>query len=301
MNTKNKCFLGIDMGGTNVKFGVVNTKGELLKKKKVATKAFASHKPFEQLVENISLFFKKHTQINHVGIGVPGMLSADRKTILQLTNVPIFQNLNLCSKLKKAFPNKHFVMDNDANVAALGEYYFGSKNLPKSFIFISMGTGIGAGLILDGKIFKGVGGNAMEAGHIMGKYNHSVEENIGKKGIVNMALEMFDRGHQTDLPREIYQDAKAISQYALEGDKLCEKVFKKAGKHLGNLIVSLVYVLDVRTIIIGGGVAKCFVHMEKHIWKSVHETLPNFYDLNIQTASLSNEAGVIGAASLCIK
>ncbi len=297
-------FLGIDVGGTNVKFGVVKTDGELISKVKYPTADLRRNRQFVQhFLEAIDEQLSEHKEINKVGIGVPGTLSHDRTITLEMANLSDLNGVHLYDKLHAAFPHIQFHLENDANAAALGEYYFGSNPLPETYLFITLGTGVGSAAIIDKKIFKGGNGNAMEAGHIIAADGRTVEDNIGKKGIVEMAKQAIESyGDATSMALLADElDAKKVVKAAKKGDQAAQEVFQKVGFVLGECLVSLVRILDAKTILIGGGVAQTFPLIEESIYQALRKHLTPYYlqDMQIQPATLGNEAGIIGAASLC--
>ncbi len=300
-------FLGIDIGGTNVKFGIVSNKGTLENKVKYPTASVVARtgKFIDGFIECIEeqLEINKNSKITKIGIGLPGLLSKDRTTTQVLQNIPSLNNTNLVKKLSEAFPKFKIAIDNDANAAALGEYYFGERKTPESFAMITLGTGIGGAAIIDGKIFLGGNGNGMEIGHMVRTSRKTFEDLMGKRGIVGGAENLLRKSQKPSILRELDTiTAKDVEKAAKKGDKIALKVYSKLGKYLGENIVSVVRVLDVDTIILGGGVASTLRFFESKMHKSVEEFLPSSITagLIIEPATLANEAGIIGAASLCM-
>lgn len=300
-----KKFLGIDIGGTNVKFGVVTEKGELLEKIKFPTKEVAANGKFVQnFIKHLREILMHNKDIKDIGIGVPGTISLDRTTLMELANIPSLNGVKFIPQLQKAFPYITFHLENDANAAALGEYYFGETKLAESYLFITLGTGVGGAAIIEKKIFKGGKGNGMEIGHILSGKDTTIEDHLGKRGIVHYANKFArDKKYKTKLSKEELQNPKKISKAALKGDPLCQKVYARLGSKLGECIVAGVRILDVEHIVIGGGVSEIFEYMEPKMWKIINRSLSPYYteNMKITTASLKNEAGIIGAASLCFE
>lgn len=236
---------------------------------------------------------------------MPGLLSKDRTSTLELPNIPEFSNINLIQKLQSYFPNHFFKMENDAKVAALGELYFPKTPVPDSFIFITLGTGVGGAVILDKKLFKGGDGNALEIGHIVAGNGKTVEENIGKKGIMSMTIRRLEKKKvKSELKELLEKDElsnKKIEKAVHKHDPIALEVFAEVGEILGDCIVSTVRLFDIKTIIIGGGVAETFDYLKEEMYKSIYKRLSPYYTnkLEIRVASLGNSAGIIGAASLC--
>jgi glucokinase len=298
-------FLGIDIGGTNVKVGLVRSDGTLLAKEKYKTAELLKKGIFmDNLFDIVGSQLQKYPEVKKVGIGVPGTITKDRKNTIDLPNVPKLSNQPVQQLLQERFPHITFHLENDANAAAIGELYFAKPKPPANFIFITLGTGVGGGVVLDGKIFKGGDGNGMEIGHIISGNGKTVEANIGKKGIVEIALMMVKKfGGKSELknikPKELtYKD---VEKALLMQDKLAARVFEEVGNFLGEALVSAIRILDIKYIIIGGGIADELAYLERSMYATIWAHLPNYYlkDLKIVKASLGNEAGILGAASLC--
>ncbi|AZQ61802.1 ROK family protein [Flammeovirga pectinis] len=298
-----KHFLGVDIGGTNVKFGVVDSDGNIIKKKKYPTKEVSEGGDFcgnfSKLLEKR---LAKYPNIASVGIGIPGTISADGLSTLDLPNVPSLSRQPLVKILKNNFPSLPIAMDNDANAAALGELHFGLDAVPKTYIFITLGTGVGGGCVINGRVFKGGDGNGLEIGHILSSTGKTIEQNIGKAGIIEMATKYIDEGKlSTSLVKGEF-DAKIVATAAHEGDEVALQVFHDMGKYVGELIVSCVRILDIKSILIGGGVSETFDYLKGNMYEVINNFLPEYYtkDLNIQLATLGNNAGILGAASIGI-
>lgn len=295
-------FLGVDVGGTNVKFGMVSSEGELLDKRKYPTASLRENGDFvKDFTEIMRQELKAHDHVRKVGIGVPGMISKDRLYTVEMANLPELNNQPLIPALQEAFPNIEFHLENDANAAALGELYFSTGDVPDTFLFLTLGTGVGSAAVIDRQIFKGGRGNAMEFGHALSGTGGTVEQAIGKPGLVRLAKQLIDGGMTSSLSEKDEINAKRLVKAATKGDPVGEEVFRRGGYILGQGLVSALRILDINTIIIGGGVGKTFDLIHDPIKKGLSEYLSSYYmeELDIQMASLANEAGIIGAASLC--
>lgn len=298
---------GIDIGGTNVKIGVVETNGTLLDKVKYPTKEVAEDGRFvENFIEILKKHFEIHPDISRVGIGVPGTISKDRRMTLELSNIPSLNYTPFIERLEEAFPKKHFALENDANAAALGEFCFSlNENIADSFLFITLGTGVGGAAIIDKEIFTGANGNGMEVGHMISSSGKVVEAHAGKKGIVAAAHKYLKKEDKKSFLDQYDGEftAKEVVKGAKKGDAICLKVFRKVGKKVGECIVSSLRVLDLNTIYIGGGVSDTFPFIQESMHSKINDYLSEYYtkNLTIEVATLENEAGIVGAASLCLK
>lgn len=298
-------FTGIDIGGTSIKFGLVESDGNLLEKKKVPVKELrASGILSGNLIDAITDWIQAHPQIQHVGIGAPGMISKNRRALVELANMPELNGLKLVDLLEKRNKGIKFHLENDANAAALGELYFSGQALPDNFLLATLGTGIGSGLIINKKIFKGADGNGLELGHIVSSNGLSIEQNIGKTGFFNKAKELVKENKGKSVLRNAEKlDDDVLLEAARDDDPAALKAFEYYGKYLGEAFATAAYILDVKTFIIGGGVAKAYPFMRESVLKSMHRYLTPYYldHLDIRLAILRNNAGILGAAALCFK
>lgn len=297
-------FLGIDVGGTHLKIGLVNREGEILDFTKVETAPFRDfpggfHRKF---IEKIGDILAKYPEVSKVGIGLPGLISKDRCTTLEIPAIPGLNDINLKKELGEKYSNISFYLENDAAAAAIGEYRFGKNNPPKDFLFITMGTGIGSALVLDGQIFKGGRGNAMEMGHMLSRGNEALERIIGRSGILKIT-ERFIQAYPR-LAGEL--EDKVLGTHLLvdtakAGNEVSLMVFEEVGRILGEAIVSAIRLLDVTHVYFGGGISAGLEFMMPAMDKTVRQYLTPYYvkDLNLVKATLENNAGTLGAAALC--
>lgn len=292
-------FFGIDIGGTNIKIGKVDARGKMLEKVKYPTKA---EKDFVSYFLGIlDLEFKKNPEVNKIGIGIPGVVSKDRTTLLEIPNIHDLDGVNLHQSLSSQFPDKFFSLENDAAAAALGEYYFSSGNMPEHYIFITLGTGVGGGIILDKGIFKGGDGNSCEIGHILSGNGKTLEQNIGKEGIMKRFRKLKNE-IQSPLYSQVNDvEPKTIALAGLDGDQVGIKIFEEVAEYLGESLVAAIRLFDIKTVIIGGGLSVCFDIIKEPLNCFLTENLTEYYTkhLLIRKASLGNNAGILGAASLC--
>lgn len=299
-------YLGIDIGGTNVKMGIVNVKdGRISNFYSHDTASWRKSGRFiESLGDAISLELSEYPGVKKVGIGVPGLISRDRSTLIEITAIPETDGIAIVPELKKRFPEHEFYLENDANAAALGEYYFGEEKIPEDYIFVTLGTGIGGAAIIDKKVFKGGGGNAMEPGHIPSKNGRVLERNIGKKELLEMANRMrAEFVGDTQLPADGTISTTGLVAAAAQGDKLALKVFDEMGFMLGEGLVAMIRILDITTILIGGGLSASFDYILPSVKERLERWLTPYYleKIIVKRATLANDAGLLGAASLCFE
>lgn len=301
MNTK---YLGIDVGGTNVKMGIVEAKtGNMTDFYSHDTGDWRASGHFiDSLGDAIAVQLKDNPEIEKIGIGVPGLISRDRTTLVEITAIPETNGIPIVTILEERFKGKRFYLDNDANAAALGEYYFGEEGVPEDYIFVTLGTGVGGAAIIDKKVFKGGGGNAMEPGHVPSKHGRVLERNIGKVELLEMATQMrTDFTGTTRLPNDGTISTTGLVAAAAEGDELALAIFDEAGEMLADGIVAMIRILDITTILIGGGLSASFDFIMPAVNRQLNYWLTPYYlkTLQVKRATLGNDAGLLGAASLC--
>jgi glucokinase len=297
-------YLGIDIGGTNVKMGIVEAEtGHMSDFYSHDTGEWRASGHFvESLGDAIALQLKENPTVDKIGIGVPGLISRNRQTLLEITAIPEINGTHVVPILEKRFKGKQVFMDNDANAAALGEYYFGEGVIPEDYIFVTLGTGVGGAAIIDKKIFKGGGGNAMEPGHLPSKNGRVLERNVGKVELLEMSNRMRTNfTGKTRLANDGTISTTGLVAAASEGDELALKIFEEVGEMLGDGIVSMVRILDITTILIGGGLSASYDYILPSVVKQLKHWLTPYYieTLDIRRATLGNDAGLLGAASLC--
>lgn len=297
-------YLGIDIGGTNVKMGIVEAETGIISN-------FYSHDTgtwresghfVKSLGDAISVQLKQNPNVTKCGIGVPGLITRDRQSLIEITAIPEIDGISVIPDLKERFKGKEFFLENDANAAALGEYYFGEDDIPEDYIFVTLGTGVGGAAIIDKKVFKGGSGNAMEPGHMPSKNNKVLERNIGKVELLNLATEMRAAWTgETLLVDDGTISTMGLVSAATDGDKLALEIFDEVGTLLGDGLVSMIRILDINTILIGGGLSASFEYILPAINKQIDFWLSPYYKdgLTIKRATLANDAGLLGAASLC--
>jgi glucokinase len=298
-------FFGIDIGGSNIKIGLVDSEKGLLQKVKYATRTLRERdnfvKGFSEILKNE---FENHPEVEEVGIGVPGTISMDGRSTLELPNLKALGNTNLLDILETNLPGKHFYLDNDAHVAALGEYYFGKEKVPENYIFITLGTGVGGAAIINHRVFRGGDGNPMELGHIMSHDGKTLEQIIGKAGLIKMLNNMLKESRSDILGDKVNTwNTKLLVSAAENNDDTALKIFTEIGILLGEALVSTIRLLDIKTIIVGGGISQSYNYVIQPMQKVMMSNLTPYYTskLEIKKATLANEAGIVGAASLCFK
>ena len=290
---------GVDIGGTTVKIGLIDGT-------KIVDSYVVETKPstlFDDVCLSIKEYMEKHniTDIKGIGFGVPGTIIDNY--IYRLPNVGI-GNIDLVSVVSKYFPNVKIAGGNDANVAALGEMMY--HNEYKNACMLTLGTGVGCGIVLNGKILEGVHGAGGEVGHMLVADAYNFECGCGLKGCLEtvssatgvVRLAKYHRNDfKTNLPLEF--SAKDVFDAARVGDELALFVVDKVCYYLAKAIAILAVTVDVDVYYIGGGVSKAGAILIDGIKKHYEEiSFLAVRKIEIQAAHLLNDAGMLGAACL---
>ncbi len=306
--------IGLDLGGTFIKTGVVDEKGKILSKKEIPTpQGQGREKILETMAESIDYFLQSYPKKEFLGIGIgtPGLVDEDGKVFLA-PNLPDWNNLNL----KKIFEEKFSIpvkVENDVNAITWGEYKFGAGKGYDNIICITLGTGLGGGVVLNGKPLRGTKYSAVEIGHMSICYSGPkcpcgnigcIERYVGAQYIVDMAKEKL-KGQKSIIMEMVGGDMKRITPKIIagayhKGDRLAEKIWIEVGTYLGTLFSGLVNLLNPQVIIIGGGVAQVgeilFLTIKKIIDERSFSLLAK--DVKVFPAKLGKDAGIISAAAL---
>jgi glucokinase len=315
MAVKEKYAIGVDLGGTNIKLGIVSEKGKIIKKTTVGSKAEdGPESVIKQIIFGINILLHKNKiKINGIGIGAPGIVSIKNGTVEDPPNFPGWKKVNLGTVIKKEF-NTKVLVENDANAAALGEKTFGAGKNTDTFVMITLGTGVGGGIIYNGKLFRGEHGGAGEVGHVTIDYKGE-KCNCGSYGCIetyagNAYLIRRVKEELNNYPDSMVWDLisknpdnltpKIIDTAALQGDRFARLVIQDLGFYLGAALSSVSNLLNISTFIIGGGVAG----FGKPLFNTIKETMvqrvltPLRPGIKVIPAKLRNDAGIKGASSL---
>ena len=272
--------IGIDLGGTNVRAGIVNesTLSNIISKRISATKPSG-----EVLNEIFSLIDELiDNDVTSVGIGVPGLVNADEKMVYDVVNIPSWKKIPLQKLIEDRY-NIPVYAENDANCFALGEFDFGKGKGCNSMIGLTIGTGLGSGIIINKKLHAGKNGGAGEFGMIdyLDKYYEYYASGQFFQNIYKISGE------------EVFNNAK-------EGNLSAIKMYEEMGVHLGNAIKMMLFALDVELIILGGSVRHAFPYFSGSMWKQIKtfDFQKAIEHLRIEVSELEN-AGLLGAAALC--
>lgn len=308
-----KCF-GVDLGGTTTKIGLFDIDGTLLEKYEIPTNKQENGK---YILDDINRFINQvltdktidKSDIIGIGLGVPGAVK-DNGVVNKCINLGWdVMNVEQIMKEKTALPVK---VGNDANMAALGEYWKGGANRFSSIVLLTIGTGIGGGIIINGRPMNGINGAAGEIGHMPVVYDETETCNCGKtgcleqvasaSGIARIAKKMLgNTDKKTSLKDAEIITAKTVFDEAKKGDAVALEVVAYVTKYLGVALADIAGVIDPACFVIGGGVSAAGQFLIDQIAASYRKNV--FHpcrDTYIILAELGNDAGMYGAAKLVI-
>lgn len=310
-----KYYIGIDLGGTKITTGISDKEGNIIEKTTISTGSsegeIAVLNRMILSVENVlEIAGIDIAEVIAIGIGSPGPLDAVEGIIIETSNLP-FRNFSLIKPLKEKF-NVPIFLDNDANVAAIGEFVFGAGKGYKNIIYVTVSTGIGGGAVINGKPYGGSRSNALEIGHTIidpssqhrcncGNYG-DVEALASGTAITKRAMEAIAAGKDTILAEEARVTPLEVYEAYKKGDKVSREILEEAFKYLGLCIGNLILTFDPEVIAIGGGVSNIgdffFDSIRKEASKFVFKNM--FDSVKIVPSELKQDTGVQGAIALAI-
>ncbi|MFH0732533.1 MAG: ROK family protein [Candidatus Omnitrophota bacterium] len=317
---KNKCVLGIDVGATTVKLGLVKRNGRIFSKTSFSTKLFIKKRAFiAKIIETAKLLIKENNLHNSdlagIGIGVPGIVDYKNGIVYELTNIKGWKEITL-GRILRSYFQVPVIVDNDANAFAMGQLAWGAALGVKDAICVTLGSGVGGGIIINGKIYRGSASCAGEIGHICIDANGPkcgcgrrgcLEAFVGNKYIVKRAKKYIKSKKRTILinmagGKLSRITPELITKAAKKKDLLAIEVLKETGSYLGVGLAGIVNVLNPKMLIIGGGVSKAGEFIFTSLIKQLNITAmkPHLKGLKIIRASFPDEAGIIGAAALVL-
>ncbi|WP_167955356.1 ROK family glucokinase [Anaerosporobacter faecicola] len=312
----NKYCFGVDIGGTTVKIGLFTTEGTIVDKWEIKTnKENGGEKILSEISASLADKLTEKSiskgEIEGIGIGVPGPVDA-KGTVLNCVNLG-WGVFNVAEEVTKLTGITNVKAGNDANVAALGEMWLGGGKGYQDMIMITLGTGVGGGVIHDGKIITGTKGAAGEIGHMVVNYEEEDSCNCGKKGcleqyasatgIVKVAKRMLAKSEaESTIRNKENLSAKNIFDAAKEGDALAMECVEQLGWYLGTACANIAAVVEPDVFVIGGGVSKAGAILLDVIQRHYEKYAFNPHkDKEFKLAELGNDAGIVGAAKLVIK
>ncbi|MGB9771897.1 MAG: ROK family protein [Candidatus Kapaibacteriota bacterium] len=303
-------YLGIDIGASNLKYGIIDARGNIVYQRSQSTNA---QKGLEYMLVSLKRLIMtlqgKFPKIKGIGVGVPGIVQEDG-TVKISPNMPEWVDVPLGKFLSNVFALP-IIVENDANCAAYAEMVFGAGKDINSFIYITLGTGVGGSIVYKRKIFKGEHNAAGEFGHII--YNPFeplntkrpfrsgvIEEYIGKSQITAYARKYIKDKPDTILHTYEKPDPYFISDAVEKGDEVAIEILRYVGHILGIGLTTVMNLLDISTAIVGGGVSLApDVYLETAVETIKERALPHIAEsVQVLRAKFSKESGFIGSALL---
>ena len=298
-----KLAIGVDLGGTNLRTALVTSEGTIIRKKKEPT----SERLLNSLVSLIESLFSK--DVAGIGLGVAGLIDRASGTVLHSPNIPVLNGVNLIKEMNSKFKIPVFI-ENDANVAALGEKWIGSGKEFSDFVLFTLGTGIGGGIIKGNRLLT----VAAEVGHMTIRADGEkcfcgnsgcLETTASARAIISKVISSLERERESMLRQlkggNFYKlTAEDIYRAALEGDSLAREVLKEAGRGLGIGIANIINILSPQAIILMGGLIGAWdIYMQEAIKEASKRAFRELFDgVKIIPSLLGDDAGVIGSAGL---
>ncbi len=314
MNKKYR--IGVDVGGTNIKIALVDQKGGIVYSNSIPTRAEMGYEYTVSSIKQAIADLMKETKttkevIEGIGFGFPGQIDCTNGVVRILPNIPGWVNVPIAKLMEDEFhiPTK---VDNDVRCAALGELNYGAGKGCQNLICITVGTGIGSGIIVNGKIVRGADNAAGEIGHIKLEMQNGAICGCGDTGcmeayasgpaIVALAEEYIKGGKSTKYRELANPDITpyVVAEAAKQGDAVARRIFRIVGEYIGIGLSSVVNLLNPEKIIVGGGVADAGDILIKPLERALKDrAMPiSGSSVEIVPAQLGNTAGVIGASLL---
>lgn len=308
-----KYMIGVDLGGTNLKIGAVSPSGELLFRTDMPSDVEEGRDAVLKKILNAiedTRHMIKGKRLAGIGIGIPGVIDIESGVVVQSPNISVWDGYNIKHALadKLSWP---VYIENDSNAFTLGEAWVGAAAGVKNFCCLTLGTGVGGGIVLNGALWHGADGAAGEAGHITVEPDGApcgcgsrgcLEQYISAKGLVRMAMQ----GKDDKLAASFIKgcggidgiSAKAIADFARQGDPFCIRLFKRLAIYLGIGMADIVNLLNVEMIVIGGGLSNAsdiFLESAKGEMLKRSLKMPG-QRVKIVAARLGENGGIFGAA-----
>ena len=279
--------IGVDLGGTNLRIAAISGDGQLLEKVTFGSKGGQSRdQVINQMSEAIQLLSSKYKATGKLlgaGIGIPGIVDLQTGTLRKSANLPGWEDYPVRAEIEGRLKAR-VVLENDANVAALGEQWLGAARGIPNMAVVTLGTGIGGGIVLEGKIWHGMNGMAGEFGHVTiepeghpcGCGSHGcAEQYASASAIMRMAREAIASGEAPSLAKAASSDAelgaKSVCNLAIQGDEHARRIFRSFGRYLGILLADLINILNLDMFVIGGGVSSAWDAYAPNMFEELRE------------------------------
>lgn len=279
--------IGVDLGGTNLRIAAVDEQGHLMEKVTLGTKTvLGRHQVLNEMCETIrrvSDKYKRSGALLGVGIGVPGIIDLQTGMVRESPNLPGWSEYPVRAEIEKRLGTP-VTLENDANAAALGEKWLGAGRHVGDLAMLTLGTGVGGGVVLEGKIWHGMTGMAGEFGHMTvepegqpcGCGNRGcLEQYASATAVVRMAREAITDGEAPALAKAASSDlefsAKEIYNLAIQGDEQAKRIFRRVGRALGISLATMINGLNLEMYVVGGGVSSAWEAFSPAIFEELRQ------------------------------
>jgi glucokinase len=331
--------IGVDLGGTNLRIAAVDNNGKMLEKITTSTQVSRGRDlVIDQMcatIQQTATKFRSSGELAGIGIGVPGIIEMQTGTVRESPNLPDWRDYPVRDEIERRLRTT-VILENDANAAALGEKWLGAGASVDAMCMLTLGTGVGGGVVLNGHVWHGMTGMAGEVGHMNVDLN-GPPCNCGSRGcleqlasataVKRMAVEAIATGKAPELARAMNEDpefsSKVVHQMATQGDEPAKEIFQRVGDALGVALADLVNLLNLPMYVVGGGVASAWdafapammerIRKNSFVYRATapmetalgvegsrvpDDVLPARRTTIITRALLGSDAGLIGAARL---
>ena len=309
--------IGIDIGGTSIKGAVVNSEGKVVTRFAMDVNKDASGEKevnrFCDLMIKSLEGFDKSMKLEGIGIGMPGILDMDKGIVVASPNLPTWNGLHLCKLISQRMSLPVY-LNNDANVAALAEATYGSGKEYNNLIMLTLGTGVGGGIVIDNKLYDGYKHMGAELGHMVIRVNGEkcgcgrrgcFEAYASATGLIRMTKKEMDKCPDSlmhEVSKELGKvNAKVVFEASRRGDKAAIRVMKRYVRFLGEGILNYCNIFRPEVVVLSGGVANegdYLLDQVRHFMKSHKYGMKGSPKVELKVASLGYDSGKIGAACL---
>ncbi len=284
-----KLVIGVDLGGSNVRSAIVNLKGEILARKVQTVKKKNRNTVIEQLLALIDSLINE--KVKGIGVCIPGAVTSSG--LVWAPNLPNWNDLPLEGILKNRFPSLEIVVKDDRATMVFAESRLGVAKGYKNVVFMIIGTGIGVGLILDGRVYSGTRGLAGSAGWLIMN---------GISGVGSKYETFEEKASGLAIKEKYGLDGQIFFEKASKGDAKAMEILENIGKEIGIGIANLVAVTDPEIVVIGGGIVKSWKYIKDGIHHSMQKWAhPVLKDIPIFCSSLGDDAGILGVSQMVIE
>jgi glucokinase len=323
--------ISIDVGGTQIKWGLVSEAGEFLRKDQEATEAQAGPAAVGRQIADIARRVydssDRPAEILGIGVGCPGLINEARDINMFSPNLynldgTSWRDIPLVKHIKDALGDLDLPvrLENDVNAMVLGEFLYGAGRGVRDMIGMTLGTGVGGGLVLGGRLYRGAGSTAGEIGHMTvvpdgpmcgcGNFG-CLEALVGKAGLIERALAAITAQGQSSSLETHLDELKAldddapllIADAARQGDRVAQTVFADTGRYIGTVLGSLANLINPELAVIGGGISRAgdvlFPHIEREVRARAMKQPAD--TIRVVPAEHGNDAGMLGAAALILR